>query len=66
MRSKWKWTKRRTQVLRRDQVIRSWTTCRDRLGLTPRQTRLLLKGSANQDDLRLAEQTYNQRGQHHA
>ena len=59
MRSKWKWTKRRTQVLRRNQVIRSWRRCRDAVGLTPRQTRLLLKGSADPRDLAIAEKVYN-------
>lgn len=61
MQSKWKWTKGRRQVLRRDRVVKTYRVARDKLGLTPRQTRLLLKGAALDHDLQDAEQLYNRR-----
>ena len=66
MQSKWKWTKGRRQVLRRDRVIKSFQVCRDKLGFTPKQTRLLLKGAALEHDLADAERLYNQRRYGHA
>ena len=57
----WKWTKGRRQVLRRDRVIKSFRVCRDKLRLTPSQTRLFLKGASLEHDLEAAERLYNER-----
>jgi len=59
MRTYWKWASRRGQVLRLPRVIRCWRLARDRCGLSPEQTRLLLKGSALEEDVNCAERTYN-------
>lgn len=66
MQSKWKWTKGRRQVLRRDRVVKSYRVARDKLGFSPTQTRLLLKGAALEHDLQDAERLYNERRLGHA